>query len=113
MNPNVSVSQARIDALCRDNSLAAEHRENSREQLMKQKLGTVIESDILRRAKRQVADEDRPLSDPIQDALDRYLMAETPTPDRRDAAYSLFCEQPMRITPEQFRDVLQADSWDT
>lgn len=80
---------------------------------MKQKLGTVIESDILRRAKRQAADEERPLSDLIQDALDRYLMTGTPTPERRDAAYSLFCEQPMRITPEQFRNVLQADPWDT
>lgn len=80
---------------------------------MKQKLGTVIESDILRRAKRQAADEDRPLSDLIQDALDRYLMTGTPTPGRCDAAYSLFCEQPMRITPEQFREVLHADACDT
>lgn len=80
---------------------------------MKQKLGTVIESDILRRAKRQAADEERPLSDLIQDALDRYLMTGTPAPERRDAAYSLFCEHPMRVTPEQFRNVLHADSWDT
>ena len=80
---------------------------------MKQKLGTVIESDILRRAKRQAADEDRPLSDLIQDALDHYLTAGTLTPGRRDEAYSLFCEQPMRITPEQFREVLHADAWDT
>ena len=80
---------------------------------MKQKLGTAIESDILRRVKRQAADEERPLSDLIQDALDRYLMTGTPTPGRRDAAYSQFCEQPMRITPEQFREVLHADAWDT
>ena len=42
---------------------------------MKQKIGTVIEADVLRRAKRQAADEERPLSDLIQDALDRYLTA--------------------------------------
>ena len=80
---------------------------------MKQKIGTVIESDILRRAKRRAADEARPLCDLIQDALDRYLMAGTPAPEQREAAYELFCEQPMRITPEQFRKVLQADAWDT
>ena len=80
---------------------------------MKQKLGTAIESDILRRAKRRAADEDRPLSDLIQDALDRYLMAGMRTPDRREAAYRQFCELPMRITPGQFREVLQVDVWDT
>jgi hypothetical protein len=79
---------------------------------MKQKIGTVIEADVLRRAKRQAADEGRPLSDLIQDALDRYLTAGMPAPERREAAYSLFCEQPMRLTPEQFREVLQADAWD-
>ena len=46
---------------------------------MKKKLGTAIESDILRRAKRRAADEDRPLSDLIQDALDQYLTAGAPT----------------------------------
>jgi hypothetical protein len=79
---------------------------------MKQKIGTVIEADVLRRAKRQAADEGRPLSDLIQDALDRYLTAGMPAPEQREAAYSQFCEHPMRITPEQFREVLQADAWD-
>ncbi len=79
---------------------------------MKQKIGTVIEDDLLRRAKRQAADEGRPLSEVIQDALDRYLSAGMPAPARREAAYHLFCEQPMRITPDQFREVLQADAWD-
>ena len=80
---------------------------------MKKKLGTAIESDILRRAKRQAADEDRPLSDLIQDALDQYLTAGAPSLGRREAAYRAFCEQPMRITPEQLREVLHADVWDT
>ncbi len=79
---------------------------------MKQKVGTVIEIDILRRAKRQAADEGRPLSDLIQDALDYYLAVKMPAPDQREAAYRLFCEQPMRISPEQFREILRTDAWD-
>ena len=79
---------------------------------MKQKIGTVIEADLLRRAKRQAADEERPLSDLIQDALDRYLTAKMPAPDRREAAYKSFCEQPMRISTEQLREILHADAWD-
>ena len=79
---------------------------------MKKKIGTVVEEDILRRAKRQAADEDRPLSELIQDALEQYLTAKMPPPERREAAYRQFCEQPMRISPEQLREILQADAWD-
>ena len=41
---------------------------------MKQKVGTLLEEDVLRRAKRRAADEGRPLSDVIQDALESYLV---------------------------------------
>lgn len=79
---------------------------------MKQKIGTVLEEDILRRAKRRAADESRPLSDVIQDALERYLSEGVPQPARRDAAYQLFCERPMLLAPEQLKTVLEHDSWD-
>jgi len=79
---------------------------------MKQKVGTLIEEDVLRRAKRRATEESRPLSDLIQDALERYLSEGLPDPARRDAAYQLFCERPMRIAPEQLKAVLEHDSWD-
>jgi hypothetical protein len=56
-------------------------------------------------AKHQVAEEGRPLSDLVHHALDRYLTAGMPAPARREAAYNLSCEQPMRIASEQFREV--------
>lgn len=79
---------------------------------MKQKVGTVLEQNVLRRAKRRAADERRPLSEVIQDALERYLFEGVPQPARRDAAYQLFCERPMRLAPEQMKAVLEHDSWD-
>jgi hypothetical protein len=79
---------------------------------MKQKVGTVLEEDILRRAKRRAADESRPLSDVIHDALERYLSQGVPQPARRDAAYQFFCERPMLLAPEQLKSVLEHDSWD-
>ena len=79
---------------------------------MKQKIGTVLEEDVLRRAKRRAADESRPLSDVIQDALERYLSEGVPQPARRDAAYQLFCERPMLLASEQLKTVLEHDSWD-
>ena len=79
---------------------------------MKQRVGTVIEAEILRRAKRQAVDEGRPLSDLIQDALEDYLAAGLSPPAEREAAYRVFCELPMRVSAEQFREILRSDPWD-
>lgn len=79
---------------------------------MKQKVETLLEEDVLRRAKRRAADENRSLSYVIQDALERYLSESRAEPARRDAAYQLFCERPMRLAPEQLKAVLRHDNWD-
>jgi hypothetical protein len=79
---------------------------------MKQKVGTVIEEEIMRRAKRRAADEGRPLSDIIQDALAAYLSDRVVDPVLREAAYQLYCERPMKLTPSQFKLVLEEDAWD-
>ena len=79
---------------------------------MKQKVGTLIEEDIMRRAKRRAADEGRPLSDLIQDALATYLSDRVVEPAQREAAYHLFCERPMKLTPSQFKAILEEDAWD-
>jgi hypothetical protein len=79
---------------------------------MKQKIGTLIDQDIMRRAKRRAATEGRPLSDLIQDALVYYLRNETVTPKERKMAYHLFCERPMKIPRDQLRHVLKEDMWD-
>lgn len=40
---------------------------------MKQEVATLLEADVLHRAKRRATDEGRPLSDLIEDALEEYL----------------------------------------
>lgn len=80
---------------------------------MKHKVGTLLEEEVVRRAKRRAADEGRPLSDIIQDALESYLSAHSPEPGKREAALRLFCEQPLRLAPEQLRAVLEEDAWDS
>lgn len=79
---------------------------------MKQKVVTLLEENVLRRAKRRAADERRPLSDLIQDALEKYLTAGLPRPAHHEAAFQLFCEQPIKLSPEKFKTVLDHDSWD-
>ena len=78
---------------------------------MKQKVGTLLEKDILRRAKRRAADDGRPLSDVIHDALEKYLSAGLPEPARREAAFQLFCERPIKLDSGQLKAVLEHDSW--
>jgi hypothetical protein len=79
---------------------------------MKRKIGTLIEEDVIRLAKRRAADEGRPLSDLIQDALVSYLSAGIPDPRKREAAYEVFCERPMRISRDQLREILEEDMWE-
>jgi hypothetical protein len=79
---------------------------------MKQKIGTLIEEDIMRLAKRRAAEEGRPMSDLIQDALVQYLRKDAATPRERKTAYQLFCERPMKIPAKQLRHLLEEDMWD-
>jgi hypothetical protein len=80
-----------------------------REHEMKQKVGVLLEDEILRRARRQAAEERRSLSDLVQDAVESYLASRLGESGKRGAAYELFCQRPMRLTPEQLRTVL--DDW--
>ena len=57
---------------------------------MKLKIGTLIEEDIMRLAKRRAAAEGRPLSDLIQDALVQYLSPGVENSKERDIAYHVF-----------------------
>ena len=80
---------------------------------MKQKVGTLIEEGIMRLAKRKAAEEGRRLSFVFQDALKQYLRTDAATPKERKLAFHLFCEQTMKISPEQLRYVLEEDMWDS
>lgn len=79
---------------------------------MKKKVGTLIEDNVMRRAKRRAADEGRSLSELIQHALESYLTDRAVEPEKRESAYQLYCERPMKLNAEQFRAVLEEDAWD-
>jgi hypothetical protein len=79
---------------------------------MKRKVGTLIEEEVIKLAKHRAFEEHRPLSDVIQDAIVLYLSNKMPSPKKRESAYRLFCEQPMHISKEQFKEILEEDVWD-
>jgi hypothetical protein len=78
---------------------------------MKQKISMLIEEKIVRLARRKAAEESRPLSDLIQDALEQYLEKGAATPRERQMAFHLFCKRPMKIPQGQLRYVLDEDMW--
>ena len=80
---------------------------------MKRKIGTLIEEDIMREAKRRALEERRTLSDVIQEALVHYLRRDTATPKEKKKAYRMFCERPMKIPVEQLREMLKEDMWES
>jgi hypothetical protein len=79
---------------------------------MKRKVGTLIDEEVIRHAKRRAAEEGRPLNDVIQDTLVSYLSDKAPDPKKRETAYQAFCGQPMRISKKQFKETLEEDAWD-
>ena len=77
---------------------------------MKRKIGTLIEEEVIKLAKHRAADENRPLSDLIQDALVSYLIKSVPKPREREAAYKIFCERPIKLSNDQYRGILEEDA---
>jgi hypothetical protein len=79
---------------------------------MKRRVKVLIDAEVLRLARQRAADQDRPLSDLIQDALAQYLKKDEVTSKERKIAFNLFCKQPMRLSARQLRQVLQEEVWD-
>ena len=76
---------------------------------MKQKISVVIDSEIVRLAKRRAAKERRTLSELVRGALTSYLQGNAAMPEERKMAHHLFCERPMKISSRQLRYVLEED----
>ena len=78
---------------------------------MKKRVSILIEEEVIRQAKRFALNEDRPLRAIIQDALVWYLREKVPDPRKREKAYQLFCEKPMRLSRKQFKEILKEENF--
>jgi hypothetical protein len=78
---------------------------------MKKRVSILIEEEVFRQAKRLVVKEGRPLSDVIHDALVSYLSTKVREQRKRFKAYKLFCEQPIRISRTQLKNIMETDSY--
>lgn len=78
-------------------------------QLMKKKIGTIIDDGLLAGVKQRAAAERRPLAGVIEDALSRYLGEDRAT--RMDASRALarFTAQAGLLPTEEIDEILEED----
>ena len=68
-----------------------------------------MDDEIVRLTKKRAAEEQRTVSNVIQESLVKHLRKEASTPKERRMAYHLFCERPMKIPPDQLSYVFGED----
>ena len=76
---------------------------------MKQKVGTLLEEELVKEVRRVAAEEGRRISDVISDALAGYLAERRPDQQRAMRAYRVFCESPMPIEPADLQLIMDDD----
>jgi len=79
---------------------------------MKVKVGTQLEDEVYRELKVVAAREKRPISDIIQHALADYLHRSKGSRQGRSGLARLLEREPLKVTDEQFREVLELDYFD-
>lgn len=78
---------------------------------MKIKIGTQIEEQVYHNLKIAAAREKRPISEVIQDAVATYLQ-HSRSRGKKSGLARLLESPAMKISDDQFREVMDADYWD-
>ena len=76
---------------------------------MKQKVGTLLEQDLVKQVRRVAAEEGRRMSDVISEALIGYLAERRADQQRAMRAYRVFCESPIPIDPADLQLIVDDD----
>jgi hypothetical protein len=75
---------------------------------MRKKIGTLLEEEILSKAKERAQRDGRPLADVIQDALDRYLHGASSNEDAVRAVEK-FCAHGVSLRLDEIDEILRED----
>jgi len=79
----------------------------------KEKVGTVLDRDLLRKIKERSAREGRTISDIIQDALIKYNDTDTTKSELRRAAVNRFCSKPFNLNTREINEILNEDIYES
>ena len=75
----------------------------------KEKIGTVLDKDVVKLLKERSAREGRAISDILQDAILHYQESDTGTAHVRLAAVSRLCSRPFNLTRKDLDEILGED----
>lgn len=75
----------------------------------KEKVGTILDKDLLQKVKERSVKEGRTISDIIQDALIKYNEASSTNSELRRAAVSRFCSKPFNLHISELNELLNED----
>jgi len=78
----------------------------------KEKIGTMLDRDILRKIKERSAKEGRTISDIIQDALIKYNDTSSTKSELRRAAVNRFCSKPFNLNTRELNALLSEDIYE-
>jgi len=78
----------------------------------KEKVGTVLDREILRKVKERSAREGRTISDIIQDALLKYNDTDSTNSELRKAAVTRFCSKPFNLNMREMNELLSEDIYE-
>ena len=78
----------------------------------KEKIGTVLEKDVIKKIKKLALDEGRGISDIIQDAVLKYENAGKSKLSLRKEAVNRFCSKPFKISKKDAEALLKEDYYE-
>ncbi|MCF8243445.1 MAG: ribbon-helix-helix protein, CopG family [Melioribacteraceae bacterium] len=78
----------------------------------KEKIGTVLEKEVIKKIKKLALDEGRGISDIIQDAVLNYEKAGKSKLITRKEAVNRFCSKPFKISQKEAEKLLNEDYYE-
>lgn len=84
----------------------------SRHKNRKEKIGTVLEEDVIKKIKKMALDEGRGISDIIQDAVLKYKNTADLEISKRKEAVNRFCSKPFCIYQKEVERLLNDDYYE-
>ncbi|MDA2930459.1 hypothetical protein MYX84_11020 [Acidobacteria bacterium AH-259-O06] len=78
---------------------------------MKRKFGTILEKALIINLKKRAAEEDRPISEIVQEALMFYL-SQNPGKEEALQAWERLDKTLIRVTDRDLKEVMELDMWE-
>ncbi|NUM72432.1 MAG: hypothetical protein HUU43_16425 [Ignavibacteriaceae bacterium] len=79
----------------------------------KEKLGTILDKDVIRLIKERALKENKTISEIIQDSVLNHSDTETFSMEIRKQALERFCSKPFSLSKNEIEEILNEDYYDS